>query len=372
MKKILIIDDSALMRRVLSDIINADSQLTVADTACNGQQALDLLQAGNTYDVAVCDIKMPKVDGVEFLRRMNKGGYKLPVLICSSIASKSANETIEALNLGAFDFVKKPSGTIGSVFREFEESVISRLHLACNLEDRDILFKETENKPLKKIEKPTISRMDTKVPGIKDVPENHVAHGVKRGDSLLVIASSTGGPKALQSVVPLLPADFPYPIVLVQHMPKGFTESLANRLDEISLVKVKEAADGDCLEKGVVYVAKGGKQCELVQNKAGKYSLSINDKAPRGGLRPCADIFFESLVNTSFEKIYCIVLTGMGADASEGIRLVKDVKKVEVVVQDKETCVVYGMPKAVEALGLADEIVPLESVTKTMLKKIGV
>ena len=356
-KKVLIIDDSALMRRVMSDIIVEDEQLTVADTAKNGKNAIELLMQGNEYDIILLDLKMPKMDGVQFLKEMRKNRMQVPVLVVSSIASKSAKETIEALELGAFDFVKKPSERVGEAFMGFRRELLLRVHTACGLKTDMFEIKVQEVK----------SRPEPASP-----PKKVARPVVCKGDRLFVIASSTGGPKALQSVVPLFPAGFPYPIVVVQHMPVGFTASLASRLNELSPLKVKEAEDGELLKKGYIYIAQGGKQCELIQKEAGKYVFSENDKPARGGLRPCADIFFESLVNTSLDEIICGVLTGMGADASKGILQVKACKKVKVVAQNESTCVVYGMPKAAKMAGVVDDMVPLEDVARTMMKKIGV
>ena len=354
-KKILIIDDSALMRRVISDIINADDRLTVADTASNGLQAIQLLSEEKTYDMILCDIMMPKMDGVAFLKELSKRDIHVPVLIVSSIAEKEGKETMEALELGAFDFVRKPERSVGSVFQEFGASIIQRVYCACGL------TRQSMEETIREI------KIDPKLTKKSKKPCS-----VRRGDNLLVIASSTGGPKALQSVVPLIPADFPYPVVLVQHMPKGFTGSLAARLNELSPLRVKEACDGEPLRPGTLYIAMGGKQCQLIQKRPGEYYISEKDAEARGGLKPCADIFYESLVNTSLDKIYSIVLTGMGSDATKGIQLLKQTKKVEVVAQDRESCVVYGMPRAAALAGIVDEMVPLTEITKTMLKRIGV
>lgn len=195
---------------------------------------------------------------------------------------------------------------------------------------------------------------------------------VRPGEKLAVIASSTGGPKALQSVIPMFPKNFPYPVIVVQHMPEGFTASLATRLNEMSQLPVKEAENGEVLRGGVVYIAKGGRQCELYQEKNGQYQILSTDKPARGGLKPCADILLESLMDTSFEKIVCGVLTGMGGDASKGIVRAKSCKNIKVIAQDEATCVVYGMPRAAKVAGVVDEMVPLESIAGTMIKTIGV
>lgn len=212
-KKVLIIDDSALMRRVISDIINSDERLTVADTATNGVHAIEKLSQGLRYDAIIVDIQMPRMNGVEFLKAMNMGRIRIPVIVVSSVASESADETIEALSLGAMDFVKKPSVSMGLEFREFQNKLLRTLHVACGL-------KKYRPEQDKGYHKPTEPAEQMKVRLVKR-PHKPAA----KGEKLVVIASSTGGPKALQSVVPYFPKDFAYPVVIVQHMPAGFTAS---------------------------------------------------------------------------------------------------------------------------------------------------
>ena len=358
MKKVLVIDDSALMRRVISDIINQDENLTVAGTANNGEAALDQLIHGAQFDVLLIDIKMPKMDGVRLLREMNRSRIRVPSLIVSSIASESGSETIEALELGALDFIKKPISSIGENFADFRVELLQRVYLATGLD-----ASKSPVAPAKAEPKPAVTPRPA---GPRKI------HTARKSTKLVVIASSTGGPKALQSVVPYFPANFPYPIVIIQHMPAGFTNSLAQRLDEMSAIHVKEASDGEELKPGNVYIAMGGKQCELVHKPNGTYCFSENDKPPRGGLRPCADIFFESLVDTTYEEIICAVLTGMGSDGTQGISLIRDSHEVKCVTQNKETCVVYGMPRAAVEAGLADDVVPLEDVTGMVCRRAGV
>lgn len=358
-KKVMIIDDSALMRRVLSDIINEDDKLMVGGTANNGREALDLLMREQSFDIILVDINMPKMDGVQFLKELNKIGIHIPVLVVSSIASQSANETLEALALGAFDFVKKPNGSIGQGYSDFRKKVLLRVYIACDLPAPLQMLSVEQEKVVKPEGRTSVPRRR----------EPRITSQVKR---LVFIASSTGGPRALQSVIPYFPADFPYPIVVVQHMPAGFTESLANRLNDMSPLTVKEAEDGERLQKGFVYIAKGGKQCELVEQPAGTFFLSENDKPARGGLRPCADVFLESLVESSMDHFVCGVLTGMGSDGCKGIQEVKRHKDIKVVAQNEETCVVYGMPRAVARAGIVNEVVPLEDMAGAMIKQLGV
>lgn len=366
-KKILIVDDSALMRRAESDIINADDHLTVEDVARNGEEALRKIEAGGAYDLIITDLNMPKMGGVALLKEMERLRNRTPVLVVSSIADESASETMEALALGAFDFIKKPAGSMGQGFVEFQYDILTRAYLACGLHHPKEKVKPQREEP---VSTPAVEPAKSAKPAEPVAPRKPA---IRSGNGrLVVIASSTGGPKALQSVVPYFPKDFPYPIVIVQHMPAGFTSSLASRLNEMSQLRVKEAEDGEKLRKGYIYIAQGGKQCEVVEPQPGNFVLSVNDKPARGGLRPCADIFFESLIETSLDNFVCGVLTGMGSDGCKGIQLVKKHKRARVVAQNEATCVVYGMPRAVKEAGVVNDVVPLSEVANSMIKQLGV
>lgn len=188
---------------------------------------------------------------------------------------------------------------------------------------------------------------------------------------LVAIACSTGGPKALHQVIPNLPPDFPVPIVVVQHMPPLFTGSLAERLNESSNIVVKEAAEGEELKGNTVYIAKGGSHLKA-RSACGSSYFYYSDEEPREGVKPCANYFYESLADCDYSEIICVVMTGMGADGTEGIRNLKKNKKVFVIAQDEKTCTVYGMPKSVERSGLADRVVPLETIAKEIIESVGV
>jgi len=192
-----------------------------------------------------------------------------------------------------------------------------------------------------------------------------------KGKKLIALACSTGGPQALHTFVPMLPAALPVPLVLVQHMPEGFTASLAARLDQISSINVKEAEEGEFFKPGCVYITPGGKHMEICENASHEAYCHLNDGPPVNSLKPCADVMYKSLANSSFEEVICIVLTGMGADGSEGIEYLSKFKKTYVISQEASTCVVYGMPKAVEQRGLSDEVVPLKQVADSIKKKLG-
>ena len=189
---------------------------------------------------------------------------------------------------------------------------------------------------------------------------------------LVAIASSTGGPQALHTVIPMLPKGFPVPVVIVQHMPKGFTDALAKRISEQSPLVVKEAEDGEELLAGHVYIAPGGRHFEVLEDARGVMRAKVYDAPPVNNLRPCADVMYESLKYVSCHNILCAVLTGMGMDGTEGIRSLGKEKNLYVIAQEQSTCVVYGMPKAIVNAGLADEVQPLTDIAKSISRKLGV
>lgn len=356
MKKILIIDDSALMRRAMSDIINTDSEMCVTDTAENGVAAAELLKQGKEYELILLDINMPRMDGLSFLKYLNEKEIHIPVLVVSSLASKSTEETIQALELGAYDFAKKPSRTLGNE-EDFPKQLLAKAKCAFTIQQAE---------PVKKKEKKQVA--DSRP--VKNQTDGGKTTKRVQTCEFAVIASSTGGPKALKSVVPKLPKTFSCPLVIVQHMPTGFTASLAKRLDEMSACKVLETEDGMEAEAGKVYVAKGGYQLRMEKDNRGKMVFSVKKEPVRNGLRPCADVFLESLLDAPYQRILCTVLTGMGNDATHGLEQLKEKKEIYVIGQSERTCVVYGMPFALEKAGLSDEILDLEQIADVMFKRM--
>jgi two-component system chemotaxis response regulator CheB len=193
----------------------------------------------------------------------------------------------------------------------------------------------------------------------------------KQVKHLVVIASSTGGPKSLQSVVPKLPANLNAAVIIVQHMPSGFTKSLASRLDDLGEIAVKEAEHGEILMNGQVYIAKGGWHLRVCY-KRNDYVISLSDEPPREGVRPCANYTYESLIDTPFERLVGVVMTGMGADGTEGIRNLKKAKNMYTIAQNQESCIIYGMPRMVVEAGLDNCVLPLDEIADEIIKKVGV
>lgn len=188
---------------------------------------------------------------------------------------------------------------------------------------------------------------------------------------IVAIASSTGGPKALQALIPLLPANLNAPVLIVQHMPAGFTEALAGRFNTLSQIAVKEAADGDIIVPGQAYLAKGGRHMQVARSGT-RHLIRYTDEPPREGVRPCANYMYESLTDCDYDEVVCAVLTGMGADGTAGIRNLKEKKRVTVFAQNEATCAVYGMPRSIVLAGLAEKEITLENIAQEIIKNVGV
>ncbi|MCM1282125.1 MAG: chemotaxis-specific protein-glutamate methyltransferase CheB [Muribaculaceae bacterium] len=346
-KNILVVDDSALLRRVICDIINSDNNFQATDYCRDGLEAYERLRK-TTYDGVVLDVNMPRMDGLQLLEQLRKDGIRATVVMVSTLTVRDAEVTIRAMELGAVDFVTKPGNVIEAKGEEFKRRLLSVLTAVLSSKSYVRAPKRPEKKP---------------------VPARLKATGKNK---LVALACSTGGPKALQSVIPFLPKNLNAPMVLVQHMPVGFTKSMADRLDEISEIAVKEAEEGDVLEKGHVYIAPGGKHMGVAKCPGGVHKIALNDMPAIGGLKPCANITYDSLSGTGYDEIICVVLTGMGADGTNGILSLAQHKPVHVIAQNAQTCVVYGMPRAIAESGMVDEVVSLEDVAKTITKNVGV
>lgn len=359
MKKILVVDDSALMRRVLCDIINSDKRFHVEDRATNGLEAFDLLSR-KTYDAVVLDVNMPKMNGIELLRELQKFKISARVMMASTATSQGAKVTLDALELGAVDFIHKPDSASDCRGDAFKEHLLEVLAVVA--ESRAELSVQKVPRPLK--------REPAALPVKKAETPARALAGVT-GRKLVAIASSTGGPKALQSVIPRLPKDLQAPVLVVQHMPKGFTASLADRLNTLSSVTVREAEEGDVLENGCVYLSMGGRHMNVATGASGRYTIHYTDEPPREGVKPCANYMYESLGDSRFDEVVCVVMTGMGADGTQGISNLKSKKKLQVIAQEQSSCVVYGMPKSIVTAGLADQIVPLDQIAQAIIAKVG-
>lgn len=380
MIRVLIADDSAFMRMVLSDLFKKQADFEVIDTAKNGKEAVEKVVKLKP-DLLTLDINMPIMDGLQALEVIMKD-CPIPVVMCSSLTKEGADATIRALNLGAVDFINKTGGSVSRI-DTIEGEIIGKCRAAAGV--RVNRLRAAIPKPIKSPPPPPeVRRINlppyrtSHLPPLSKTPfyerskltlypvPREETHAAK--NKLVVIGTSTGGPKALQTVIADLPKNLPCGVLLVQHMPPGFTKSLAERLDEISQISVKEAENRDMIEGGHVYIAPGNYHMTVVMGAKGREIL-LNQDPPIGTLRPAADILFNSVASLG-KEIVSVILTGMGADGAAGMKAIKG-HGGYVIAEAEETCVVYGMPKAVIEQGLADEVRALPEIAGAIVNAVN-
>lgn len=371
--KVLVVDDSSFFRRRVTEIVNQDPLLEVVDTAVNGKEAIE--KALNLRpDVITMDIEMPVLDGISAVREI-MAKCPTPILMFSSLTQAGAKATLDALDAGALDFLPKKFEDIA---RDKQEA-ITLLQQRIKALSRRRMFMTTPRvaTPTPTNTGSTLARSITSVTSslrTQPVAEKVSApvHYKRSGKSyqLVAIGTSTGGPVALQTILTQLPANFPHPILLIQHMPSTFTSAFAARLNSLCKISVKEAEDGDVLKPGNAYLAPGGKQM-LVDGRGTSARLRIIDGNDKVNYKPCVDITFASLAKSHGDKVLAIILTGMGADGRDGARLLKD-QGATIWAQDEASCVVYGMPQAVAKAGISSESLPLDRVAQRVSVEVGI
>lgn len=379
MIRVLIADDSAFMRKVLSDLFKSQSDFEVVGTAVNGQDTIDKVKRFQP-DVLTLDVVMPVMDGLEALAVIMEQ-CPLPVVMISSATQKGTNETIRALALGAVDFVSKAGGAISKI-DTIKDEILAKCRLAAKTQarksfstSRPLVYKPklpdsdgaTRRIEVKRrtgfvpTQRPTITRGTTAA-----APVRRIIPGT--GKKLVVIGTSTGGPQALQAVVTRLPANLPCGVVIVQHMPPGFTKSLADRLNSISEISVKEAENDEIIRPGQVYIAPGDYHLRIMPAGGGERKIVLSQEPRVGNLRPTVNYMFDSAAQFGRDLV-SVIMTGMGSDGCEGMKKVKATGGYSIA-QDEGTCVVYGMPKAVVDAGLADEIRPLNKIAEAIVEAV--
>ena len=361
-KNLLVVDDSALMRRIICDIINSDQNFQATDYCRDGLEAYEKLKT-KSYDGVVLDVNMPRMGGLQLLERLQKEHIKAKVVMVSTLTTKDADVTILAMERGAIDFVTKPNNIIEAKGEDFKRQLLSVLTAVYETQQWNSVH--TISSLTKKKISASNNRIKAVNPGKKLDAETKTITA-KKGDTTV---NMTVGTKV--ATVNSKEVQLDAPVVIVQHMPAGFTQSMAKRLDEISEIPVKEAQEGDRLENGHVYIAPGGRHLEVRRMGDGSHVIKLNDMPPIGGLKPCANIMYDSLTGSGYDEIVCVVLTGMGADGTNGILSLEKSKPIHVIAQDAQSCVVYGMPKAIAEAGVVDEVVSLNQVAKTITKNVG-
>lgn len=380
--KVLIVDDSSFFRRRLTEILSADPDLEVVDTATNGREAVDKALALKP-DVITMDIEMPVLDGISAVREILQS-QRTPILMFSSLTHEGAKATLDALDAGAVDFLPKKFEDIArdkqeaaDVLRERVKTVARRRPLGRTTFSHSAMARQAAQSAVRPTLESSRSASDTHrtlssralLERPKLTERTALARSSGKEYKVVAIGTSTGGPVALQRILTALPADFPLPIILIQHMPAAFTGAFAQRLNTLAKIEIKEAEDNDMLRPGVAYLAPGGKQM-LVEGSEGQARLRIKeDDSPRITFKPSVDVTFATAARVFSDKVLAIVLTGMGADGREGARLLKQ-QNATVWAQDEASCVVYGMPQAIAAAGLMDAEVALNDVATRLLAEL--
>lgn len=356
MIRVLVVDDSGFFRRRIVEILEADDRINVVGTAANGREAIQKVMELKP-DVVTMDIEMPVMDGITAVRRIMKL-QPTPILMFSSLSYEGAQATLDALEAGALDFLPKRFDEFSQDREEAKRMLRARV--------RQI---GARGLGIKAAPAPASASASAR-PGMSPVaPARRPLAPTRRGDYRLVaIGSSTGGPVALQQVLTQLPATFPLPILLIQHMPSTFTPAFAQRLNQQCQITVKEAEDGEMLQKGTAYLAPGGRQLGLV-DRGGKVLLRVYDGDAGLHYKPSVDLAFASAAEVFPGKVLSVVLTGMGADGREGARALKQ-GGATVWAQDEASCVIYGMPAAVVEANLADQVLPLSEIGRELAKSV--
>jgi two-component system chemotaxis response regulator CheB len=332
--RVLIVDDSAVMRKLLSDILGGAEGIEVVGTARNGGDALTKVSTLRP-DVVTMDIEMPKMDGLTALTHIMAEKPR-PVIMVSAMDKRQADITMKALDLGAVDFISKTSGTLSLDMEKTSQTLISKVKMAARI---------------KVVKRRAIKISPVSIPKFLS----------KNGDTVVTIGASTGGPRAIPEVLSRLPRDLPAGLLIVQHMPEGFTKSFAERLNWYTSLEVKEAEDGDEVVPGLVLIAPGNLHMEVDGKK-----IHLTDGPHVNNVRPSADVLMKSAAKAYGPRCTGVLLTGMGNDGAEGMKAIKN-SGGKTIAQDKDSCVVYGMPKAAVELRIVDKVAPLSKIARNII-----
>jgi len=358
--RILIVDDSAVVRSLLRSVVSADKRLEVAGTAGDGASALASLESVKP-DLILLDVEMPVMDGLVTLKQLHSRGCKVPVIMCSSLTQRGAQVTIEALANGASDYVAKPRGQASreAAIRVLAHDLIPRIHALTSQAQPQAAARDAAQRPVL-------------VPLAPPPRPQSIQFAAPSAPSVLLVGVSTGGPAALDVLLPALPATFPLPILIVQHMPELFTGLLAERLNARSKLRVREAAEGVSVSAGTAYIARGNWHLEVVTAASASVrpTLHLSQGPLENYCRPAVDVLFRSAARVYGNGVLAVVLTGMGSDGLNGSRTIRE-RGGSVLAQDQATSIVWGMPGAVAQAGLAQKILPLDAVAPEILRMVS-
>ncbi len=342
--KVLLVDDSALVRSMFQRVLSQAPDIEVVGGAKDPFEAREMIIAHRPA-VIILDVEMPRMDGITFLKKL-RAHYPVPVIMCSGVTQSNSQTALDAIEAGAIDVIAKPSAGGSQALRRLGEDLIEKIQAAA-------------------IASPAIPPVPNKVAA---EPSSYRKAGLDPGRYIVAIGASTGGTEAIANVLRHVPADFP-PVAIVQHMPEGFTRSFAERLNSLSRMSVKEAADGDVLEQGRAFIARGGVQM-TVQASGGRLRLRQGSSEPVNRHCPAVDVLFDSVAQHAARSAVGVLLTGMGADGAKGLLAMRQAGAVTTIAQDKRSCVVYGMPKVATDLGAAEQIGPPQEVPGLIFRAI--
>lgn len=353
MIKVVVVDDSAFMRKALSTMLAKDPEINVVATARDGEEGLEMIRR-HQPDVVTMDIEMPRMDGLTALRHVMMEMPR-PVLMVSSLTTEGAESTLKAMELGAVDFIPKQLSKVSLDIVKIEDDLRAKVKLIAHRH----LGHLTRAIPASRRPAPAAAERPTR-------PKTRPTGSPTR--DVVAIGVSTGGPPAVQKVLSVLPGNFPAGILIAQHMPAAFTGPFAKRLDGVCRIAVKEAEDGERLQPGVAYVAPGGKHLRIDQ-KISRIDVRVVEEPREALYKPSASVLFDAVAQGVGRRALGVVLTGMGSDGLEGMRVLKG-KGGRALAQSDSTCVVYGMPKAIVDAGLADEIVDIDDMGEAILHNL--
>lgn len=347
MIQVLIVDDSAFMRKLLTDLFASEPDFKVVDTARNGKDAIDKIKRLKP-DLVTLDVEMPILDGIKALEQIMRE-CPVPVLMISSLTRAGAEATMQALALGAVDFIAKTAGPISSI-ASIREEIISKSRSAIRANVAQLV-------------KPQLIRNQS----IPQLPQLQIS-GTSYEEQIVAIGTSTGGPRALQEVLVALPGNLPCAIVIVQHMPQGFTKSLSDRLNSLASLTIKEAEHNDVIRPGMAFIAPGDHHM-LIEREGAKTVIKLNQSPAVNGHRPAVDPMMESVAKTYGSRAIGVILTGMGHDGAKGIEAIKK-QRGQTIAEDQTTAVVYGMPKSAIELNVVDRVAPLPDIAAEIIRAV--
>jgi two-component system chemotaxis response regulator CheB len=363
--RILIVDDTIIYRKIVSDVLSDLPGVEVVGSAHNGKAAIAKIASLNP-DLLTLDIEMPEMNGLEVLEYIKDKEFEVGAVMLSTLTHEGGEMTMRALELGAFDFIPKPqNGTMAENTESIKRTIIPILKAFRRRNEIKHLLKGKIDPVAGNKEKPRLSLSSLVVQRMTTI-----AGRLTKKSEIVGVGVSTGGPKALAQMMPLLPADIGVPVLIVQHMPPMFTASLAKSLDAKCALTVREARDGEAITSNVVFIAPGGKQMKIDQAGVGKTRIiRITDDPPENNCKPSVDYLFESIAHYYVGRATGVIMTGMGSDGFRGLELMKKSGST-IIAQNGETCVVYGMPKKPINAGIVDIVAPLEMIAGEICRTV--